>query len=526
MGKFIKTLATISVISTLAFSSAFAAKAKAKTVRPAPAAAATSTAPLTVWIMPNGASPQEKLEQRLNLFTKKTGIPTKVQVLDWGEAWNRISTTLSTKKNAPDVLQLGTTWVAYFAARGEILPLNRYLSQIDSNRFVPVSWNTTRIDADTTIYSVPWFIDIRPILANKRILKKNGITAKDIATHEGFISALKKINASNDKTVDDISIRAFAFPGKTDWNIPHNFAPWIWSNGGDFLIKENNKWRSNILSEKTLFGIARYLNFVLDTLVNPEALQTNTAQIAQQFNAGELAFIVNTAEIVMQTRIDGTKGGLSNAIIGSDSVVVFPIPQGEAGSVSFIGGSNLAIPSGNKRQEAIDLLLFLTQDDNLDAYTKQIGFLPASKKVLQSWSSDESYKIMVEALRTGKTYTTIPEWGDIEQILISMFSAVWDQLEIPSLYSEEKLYEIFSKYTSDIDKRLGYTNSTSMTFAEFQSIWHKAQKKTVQAVADSQSVQEQESVSSEENGGSMTPWIFAIMVILGFAFAYARKRKH
>ena len=41
--------------------------------------------PLTVWIMPNGASPQETLEKRLDLFTKKTGIPTKVQVLDWGE---------------------------------------------------------------------------------------------------------------------------------------------------------------------------------------------------------------------------------------------------------------------------------------------------------------------------------------------------------------------------------------------------------------------------------------------------------
>ena len=40
--------------------------------------------PLTVWIMPNGASPQETLEKRLELFTKKTGIPTKVQVLDWG----------------------------------------------------------------------------------------------------------------------------------------------------------------------------------------------------------------------------------------------------------------------------------------------------------------------------------------------------------------------------------------------------------------------------------------------------------
>ena len=75
------------------------------------AAALAAPKPLTVWIMPNGASPQETLESRLSLFTKKTGIPTQVQVLDWGEAWNRISQALSGQQPAPDVLQLGTTWI-------------------------------------------------------------------------------------------------------------------------------------------------------------------------------------------------------------------------------------------------------------------------------------------------------------------------------------------------------------------------------------------------------------------------------
>ena len=140
------------------------------------AMAAPKSKPLTVWIMPNGASPQEILEKRLELYTKKTGIPTKVEVLDWGEAWNRITAALSGAQQAPDVLQLGTTWIPYFASRKEIKPLNDELSSIQPNRFVPVSWNTTQIDEDTTIYSVPWFIDIRAVLANKRILAEHGIT--------------------------------------------------------------------------------------------------------------------------------------------------------------------------------------------------------------------------------------------------------------------------------------------------------------------------------------------------------------
>ena len=259
---------------------------------------------LSIWIMPNGASPQEKLEQQLDAFTQKTRIPTKVTVLDWGEAWNRISSMLETGNNAPDVLQLGTTWIPYFAARGELKNLNSYLDKIDSNRFVPVSWNTSHIDSDTNTFSVPWFIDIRPVLGNKRLMEKYGISPADLSTYTGFAEAIRKVNQGKEFLEDGAKIRGYALPGKSDWNIPHNFAPWIWSYGGSFLEKDKNgKWRSNILSPHTLEGIAKYISFVLDSLVSTEELQSNSAQIAQQFNNGELAFIVSTAEIVMQTRI-------------------------------------------------------------------------------------------------------------------------------------------------------------------------------------------------------------------------------
>ena len=508
----------VSIVTTIAVSSIFAAKAPV-------AKPEVKQEALTVWIMPNGASPQEKLEQRLNLYTKKTGIKTKVVVLDWGEAWNRISTTLASGKDAPDVLQLGTTWIPYFASRGEIKALNPWLSSIDSTRFVPVSWNTTHIDSDTTIYSIPWFIDIRPVLANKRILKKNNIQPKDVSTFDGFVNAIRKVNNAHETLDDGTKVHGFAFPGKNDWNIPHNFAPWVWSNGGDFIEKDNNgKWKASILTPKTIYGIAKYLSFVLDTLVSTDALQMNTAQIVQHFNAGELAFIVNTSEVIMQTRIDGAKGGLSNTRIGKDSVMALPIPTGTEGYLCFIGGSNLAIPTKNERPEALDLLLFLTNDDNLNSYTQQIGMLPTSKKVLKKWSKDEDYKTIVTMLDAGKTYTAIPEWGDIEQILGSMFSAIWDHLEIPALYSEEKIYEILTNYSNEINKRLNYRNANNLTFAEFRSTWHKALN--IKDNSSNRHITEQpKPVPEADSGFSRTPWIFAIAVLVGFIFAFNRRKK-
>lgn len=476
---------------------------------------------LSIWIMPNGASPQERLEQQLEAFTQKTHIPTKVTVLDWGEAWNRISTMLETGNNAADVLQLGSTWVPYFAARGELKPLNAYLDNIDSSRFVPVSWYTSHIDSDTIYYSIPWFIDIRPVLGNKRIMDKYGISPADIESYKGFSDAIRKVNQGKEFLEDGAKIHGYALPGKSDWNIPHNFAPWIWSYGGSFVKKDKNgKWCSNILSPRTLEGIAKYISFVIDSLVSTDALQANSAQIAQQFNNGELAFIVSTAEVVMQTRIHSSQGGLSNSRIGSDGVVVLPFPKGTAGSVSFIGGSNLAIPAKSTNENAAQLLLFLTEDKSLDDYTKQIGFLPPSKAVLESWAEDESYKNLVVQLETGKTYPALPEWGEIEQSLVSMFSAVWDHLELPVPYSEEKLYQIFKNYSDSINNQLGYTPTNTMTFAEFQEIWDKTMGKAEKAEAQDESAKE-----PEAKGVNPTPFIFCIVLIISFLFSYTRKRK-
>jgi len=419
------------------------------------------------------------------------------------------------------VLQLGTTWIPYFASRNEIKPLNEHLKDFQPSRFVPVSWNTTHIDNDTIIYSIPWFIDIRAILANKRLLKEHGITKESVSTYKGFKDAIRKVNAKDEILEDGAHVRGYAFPGKNDWNIPHNFAPWIWSNGGSFIKKnESGKWEANILSKETLVGIASYLHFVMDSLVSPEALQANTAQIAQQFNNGELAFIVSTSEIIMQTRIHGNQGGLSNARIGSDSVMAIPIPRGRTGSVSFIGGSNLAIPASNNRAEALDLLKFLVSDENLDAYTKQIGLLPTSKKVLQDWAKDEDYNVLVKALESGRTYVAIPEWGELEQLLGSMFSTVWEQMEIPSLYSEEKLYEIFQQYSAEIDKKLGSSTANIMTLDEFKVVWN-----SVNAAADTTHKANPDKDDAVSANMKKAPFVFIAVLILGFLFAFLRKRK-
>lgn len=423
--------------------------------------------PLEVWIMPNGANPQGILEERLAQFTKETKIPAQVVVLDWGEAWSRISEALETGQG-PDVLQLGTTWVSFFASQGKLAVLDAHLGQVDPSRFVPVSWKTTQVDGQNSIYAVPWFMDVRVLMANKTMLDQAGLDVANLNSVDGFRLALDQFKQQNKANASGTAIYPFAFPGKSDWNIPHNFAPWIWSQGGDFIVKENEQWKSNLLNPKTIKGIKLYVSFVLDSLVNASTLKENTAQVTGRFNNGEQLFSVNTSEVIMQTRVDESIGGTLNSRIGQDGIATFAIPAGSAGSVPFIGGSNLALPKAKQNDaKALRLLLFLTRGDNLDIYTQKIGFLPPDTTVLSEWAQDSLYKVLVEQAQTGKAYPNIPNWGAIESILVEMFSAVWSLLDVGGLYGDAELQTILTEYHHKVNDLLGYTDSTVISSADF-----------------------------------------------------------
>ena len=426
--------------------------------------------PLEVWIEPNGANPQGILEERLADFRKETGLDAKVVVLDWGEAWSRISSALESG-NGPDVLQLGTTWVSHFASEGYLAPLNSHSAAINPDRFMPTSWKTTQVDGDSTFYAVPWFMDIRVLMANRRWVEAQGIKASDVASIDGFRRTLVKLRKANLVRDDATPIYPFSFPGKSDWNIPHNFAPWIWSQGGDFIGKVNGKWRSMLLEKNTVIGIRRYIGFVLDSLTNPASLKENTAQVTGRFNNGEQIFSINTSEVIMQTRLPETEGGTQNSRIGQEGIRTFPIPAGPGGSVAFVGGSDLALPKVKAHDaNALKLLLFLTRPDNLDKYTKKIGFLPPDRGVLQVWAQDSLYRVLVEQAENGRAYPNVPNWGDIESVLVEMFSATWTLLDSRGAYTDEELYKILVQYNNKLNQMLNVTDSTAavMTLPQFQ----------------------------------------------------------
>lgn len=108
---------------------------------------------------------------------------------------------------------------------------------------------------------------------------------------------------------------------------------------------------------------------------------------------------------------------------------------------------------------------------------------------------------------------------------MSMFSSVWEQVEIPSLYSEEKLYDVFKQYTIEIDRKLNYPSNNIMTQAEFMNLWGKLNKKkedpSATATADTNTAEN----NIVNDNLKKAPLVFIVMIALGFAFNFRRKTK-
>ncbi|MEK7376789.1 MAG: extracellular solute-binding protein, partial [Candidatus Margulisiibacteriota bacterium] len=198
-----------------------------------------------MWVMPNSLEPVKDIEAVLADFeSQNPGIKVQITSVDWGSAWTKI-TTAATSGDTPDLVQLGSTWVGAISAMGALVDLKEKVSEVGgASAFLPVSWVSAGLEGKTPITSIPWFVDCRALYYRSDVLKQAGVPVSDLATWQTFEGALQKIKDANVE-IEGVKVVPLGIPGKNDWNVIHNIAPWIWGAGGDFLSKDR---RSSVIN--------------------------------------------------------------------------------------------------------------------------------------------------------------------------------------------------------------------------------------------------------------------------------------
>lgn len=381
----------------------------------------TEVTTVTMWIMPNSGSPEEDLRATLEPFLEANpDIDVEITVLDWGSAWTKI-TTAATSGEGPDITQLGTTQVAAVAAMGALEDLSGIYDRFGGEAaFVEATLPTTQIlGMGDGRYAAPWFIDTRALFYRKDYCEMAGVNPEtDFETWDSFAAALEKLKGL---VVDGKEIAPLMMPGKNDWNVIHNYAPWIWGAGGDFMADDLKT--SVINSPEAFEGVKFYSELAIQGLLSMPHLEKNSAEVEAIFNSGDAAIIFTGAYHINTLRREMPEV--------AELVGTVPFPAGPKGRYVFFGGSGLCVFNTSKKKEAAYRILeYLMTTDAQVTYQKYCGNLPTVKKAFETeFVSEEPLRVAFrDQLQYGKAYPSVAGWGPSETILQKGLSNVWDNI--------------------------------------------------------------------------------------------------
>ncbi|MFG2820960.1 extracellular solute-binding protein [Kitasatospora sp. NPDC048365] len=375
---------------------------------------------LQVWVM-DGDYSDETLKAINDRFTQQTGAKVDVQVQSWDGIETKVTTALATS-TPPDVLDIGNTQVAGFAANGGLLDLTAYGHDLRQGQ-TWVEGLEGPATVDGKLYAVPGFAGARAVIYNKEMWAKAGITAAP-TTYAQLVDDLRKVKAAN----PGADFSPLYFPGQ-NWYAAMQF---VWDAGSDFAAHSGGKWSGSMSSAQAQTGLADFKAFQNEfSAAASRTVDVKTPDQVQVFADGKASAIIATSGFIGRIQ-------KANPKLTDDTLGTFPLP-GKSGKTQpvMIGGSDWGIAARSKNAGLA--LAWTTIAASPDVQSKWIvgkeGFIPNSAEGIKTASATlpPLKKPFFDAALNSKATPANADWGQLEgnKDVNNLFSAVASGAKTP-----------------------------------------------------------------------------------------------
>ncbi|GAB3175455.1 extracellular solute-binding protein [Streptomyces incanus] len=346
---------------------------------------------LTVWVM-DGSSPDEWQKDLATEFETKTKAKVAFKIQKWNGIQQKLTTALS-EENPPDVFEVGNTQTPAYAKTGGLADLTELKSSVGAD------WTESLNESsvfDGKQYAAPWYFANRVVLYNKKVWADAGL--KDTPkTRDEFYDALKAIG---DKT----DAEPIYLPGQ-NW---YHFVGLVIGEGGELVKKDGDQHVSNLDDPKVAAAMETYKKFQALSKA-PKDKDEATPQQGEVFAKGNVGAFIGM----------GWEAGIAieaNPKIEQD-IGYFTIPGDTAGQPEgvFLGGSNLAVAAGSKKQDLAQEFLKLALSDKYEGQLAKLnGVIPNKESLQSSLKGNAPAEAAAPAAAVGGTTPLIPEWAAVE----------------------------------------------------------------------------------------------------------------
>lgn len=368
---------------------------------------------ITFWHFWSEPSQKQAVMELIAQFEKENNCKVNTTELSWNDGQVKLFAAFNSN-TAPDVLDLGSDWIAQFSSKDVLQELNGGnfgIQNFDQNFTEPGMWKNK-------LYAIPWVVNSRVIFYNKELFKRAGLPEEAPKTLDQMYEYAEKINSLGN------GVYGFGVNGSDPHRLYKKILPFIWTYGGK-LMDSNGVVK--LLSPESVRAVEMYKKLSQVGIIETQK------KLDDMFSRGEIGIWISGSWLI--EKIKAVSPFLNYG------VALFPGVTPENRGTSFAGAEYLAINKSSKNRVLAEKFVnFMTKGENalkLCKAIKEAGF-PADK----NYHNDNYFQtlpfmpIFAEQLKYAKLTPVHPKWLDIEA---SLENAV-----VEILYGKKGSYEALS----------------------------------------------------------------------------------
>lgn len=377
-------------------------------------------AEIRLWL--NGPdTPQPMRDWLTETFEEQhPGATLTIEEQQWEGLVDRLTTSLSSESETPDVVEVGNTQAATFSTAGAFSDITGMLPRLGGDDLL-----SGFVEAGSAVgrtYAVPLYAGSAYVFYRKDLFEKSDLDVP--VTMAEFIDAAITLKEDN---ADVKGFSGFWLPGQ-DWRDGMAF---VWDAGGELAVA-NGGWHGALSTPDSIDGLERVRTLFQEASGAPK--DGNEAEPEVPFCAGQIGMMLRPGWVM---------GSLADEEIGcpklAKQVGVFALPgsDGEPAPV-LLGGSNIAVSAKSPNQDLAKKLVELMLSDEFQTQYAENGLTPAKVSLAKHLGDDEFADATRAAVTNAKLTPAAAGWAKVEgaRVLEDLFVGIAHGQDVEKLAAE------------------------------------------------------------------------------------------
>src|SRR3954451_21747253 len=389
-------------------------------------------ADIRVWL--NGTdTPQEARDWLKKTFEDQhPGSTLTIEQQEWDGLVEKLTTSLSSDSETPDVVEVGNTQAPTFTAAGAFSDVSSNLEDWGGDDLLKGFVEGAQVDGKT--YAVPYYAGSKYIFYRKDLFDKAGLTVP--TTMDEFVQDAIALKQANPKPAN---FSGFWLPGQ-DWR---NGVAFVWDAGGDLAVKNGDTWEGHLSAPESVAGLQTVQKLMQEA--SGAAKDGNEENPQTPFCAGEVGMM--SAPGWVKGLIEDPDSGCPD-MVSDLGVFALPGSDGQPAPV-LLGGSDIAISAKSPNQDLAQDVVGLMLSDDYQKLMADAGLTPAKSSLAADLGTDEFAQATIAAASNAKLTPAAPGWASVEgsRVLEDLFVDIAKGGDVAELAkaADEKITEQLSK---------------------------------------------------------------------------------